>query len=402
MGRPMRVLMCGSDIGHVQGGMVAVAQNYLQYDGWKKAEITYLATHTEGSRGRKAFFFAGAGLKFVFWILCGRYDLVHLHVSERGSFYRKALLTQLCRRLHVPVVLHHHGAEFEDFYAKMSARQKGYVKRILEAADCNLVLSEFLRDQLLKKAPAAKTIVLHNAVETPAERDYRPTARRIVMLGRQGWRKGSFDLLEAVAAIDKELPEDIKLWMCGDGDVEKIRRRACQLGISGRLTYAGWISGEEKEQCLAETMIHVLPSYREGLPMSILETMGRGIPNISTRIASIPEVIRDGETGFLLNPGDVERLARLLLLLAGDWGLRDRISREGRQVVMEDFSLKKNIAELEEIYERLVTDALGRSPTGADTLCSEKDTPVAVHKDVPPADTSGGAVCDEHTGQQPV
>lgn len=351
--------MCGSDVERVKGGMVSVVRNYLGYTGWKRARITYLTTHTEGGRGRKVLCFAGAWREAAYGLARGRYDLVHLHVAERGSFYRKALLVRLCRRLHVPVILHHHGAEFEDFYAKMTPERKAYVRRIFEAADCNLVLSEFLRRQLLEKAPAAKTAVLHNAVAVPAERTYRPEARRIVMLGRQGWRKGSFDLLEAVAAAGSRLPEDVRLWMCGDGDVEAVRRRAGELGIAKRLAHADWINGEEKEACLAEAMVHVLPSYREGLPMSILETMARGIPNISTAIASIPEVIRDGETGFLLEPGDTGRLSELLVRLAGDWELRDRLSREGYRLMAEDFSLETHIGRLETIYERLITDVPG-------------------------------------------
>ena len=351
--------MCGSDIRCVKGGMVTVVQNYLWYDGWKKSEITYLATHTEGSFMRKIFCFAGAFIKAGFLLLHKRYDLVHLHIAERGSFYRKALLVQFCHRFHLPVVLHHHSAEFEDFYSAMNVQQKAYVKKIFEAADCNLVLSELLREQLLEKAPAAKAIVLHNAVRVLPEPKYSLEGKRIIMLGQQGWRKGSFELLKAVAAIDKELPEDIQLWMCGDGDVEGIKRKAKELGISRRLAHIGWIDGNEKERCLAGAMVHVLPSHREGLPMSILETMGRGIPNISTRIASIPEVIQDGQNGFLMEPGDIGYLAQLLLLLVKNRVLRERISREGYRTVMENFSLEEHIAKLEEIYERMKKDASG-------------------------------------------
>ena len=401
MDGPIRVLMCGSDIRRVKGGMVTVVQNYLRYTGWEKARHTYLVTHTEGSRVRKILCFAGAWPRAALGLLLGRYDLVHLHVAERGSFYRKALLVRLCRRLRVPVILHHHGAEFEDFYGKMNPKQKAYVRKIFEAADCNLVLSEFLRGQLLEKAPAARVAVLRNAVDAPAERKYRPEARRIVMLGRQGWRKGSFDLLEAAAAIDGQLPEDVRLWMCGDGDVEEVRRRAEQLGISRRLAHAGWLDGEEKESCLAQAMVHVLPSYREGLPMSILETMARGIPNVSTAIASIPEVIRDGETGFLMEPGDVARLSELLLRLAGDGELRERLSREGYRLIAEDFSLEKHIAGLETIYERLITNALGGSPAGADALCPEKEKAAAYRADLHPADTGVGAHCGEHVAKPP-
>lgn len=95
MAKAIRVLMCGSDIQRVKGGMVTVVCNYLQYGGWEKSGITYLATHTEGSRARKTLRFAAAGLRAAAALLRGRYDLVHLHIAERGSFYRKALLVRL-------------------------------------------------------------------------------------------------------------------------------------------------------------------------------------------------------------------------------------------------------------------------------------------------------------------
>ena len=100
-------------------------------------------------------------------------------------------------------------------------------------------------------------------------------------------------------------------------------------------------------------MLHVLPSYREGLPMSILETMGQGIPNISTRIASIPEVIQDGENGFLITPGDVEALQDRILKLVSEDRLRREFSEKGARLIREAFSLKASIERLEHFYEEI-------------------------------------------------
>ena len=90
-------------------------------------------------------------------------------------------------------------------------------------------------------------------------------------------------------------------------------------------------------------MAHVLFSYNEGLPMAILETMGCGIVNIATRVAAIPEVIVHGETGFLVEPGDKDGLARILLEVSADPALRKRISDNS-------FAC---IGKLEQIYREL-------------------------------------------------
>ena len=353
MEKRIRVLMCGSDIRTVKGGMVTVEKNYLEYPGWKKAEITFIPTHTEGNPLQKCLCFAGGWRKVLGCLIRKRADILHLHMAERGSFYRKAWLLKLGHWFGVPVVIHHHGAEFEDFYGTLSEKKKQYVKEILEEADLNLVLSERLKQELLQKAPLAKTEVLHNAVPVPDRIPDRTNVDRILMLGAQGKRKGSYDLLEAVAAIDKKLPETIKVWMCGDEDVTGVRHRVEELGLQNRIEHVGWIAGAEREECLSRAMLHVLPSYREGLPMSILETMGQGIPNISTRIASIPEVIQDGENGFLITPGDVETLQDRILKLVSEDRLRREFSEKGARLIRESFSLKASIDRLEHFYEEI-------------------------------------------------
>ena len=296
--RKIQVLMCCSDVDSVRGGMVTVVKNYLICRAWKNVELSFIPTHREGNKLTKSLFFAMAYLRVGVRLIEKKVDLVHLHMAERGSFYRKA----------------------------------------------------FLKKKLLGKAPGAEVEILHNAVSTDKQYCYRGDKPRIVMLGRIGERKGSYDLLTAVAQIRDRLPLDTELWLCGDGETQKARRLAAELHIEDMIAHVGWISGGELEVCLRDAAVHVLPSYREGLPMSILETMGMGIPNISTRIASIPEVIRDGETGFLLEPGDIDGLKTAILGLLSDKELRQKISRRSYDLITEEFSLEASVAKLERLY----------------------------------------------------
>lgn len=357
MNRKIRVLMCGSDINAFKGGMVTVIRNYLECGEFHQSRLIFVKTHTDGSKARRIVCYAKAYIMVIALLIGRRIDIAHLHMAERGSFYRKAWLMKLLHIFRVPVILHHHGAEFEDFYQKLSGRGKRYVRKVLESAECNLVLSELLRRKILKKAPKAAVSVLPNAVEVPGERRYQPAPAKIIMLGRQGKRKGSYDLLKALAAVRNQLPEQTEVWMCGDGEVESVKEKARELGVERQVICTGWISGKEKGACLKDATIHVLPSYREALPMSILETMSLGIPNISTRVASIPEVIEEGENGFLIQPGDIEALGNRMLRLLEDGELREKMSINSYRKMQDDFSLQACVRRLEEIY----ADCLQRS-----------------------------------------
>ena len=190
MEKRIRVLMCGSDIRTVKGGMVTVEKNYLEYPGWKKAEITFIPTHTEGNPLQKCLCFAGGWRKVLGCLIRKRADILHLHMAERGSFYRKAWLLKLGHWFGVPVVIHHHGAEFEDFYGTLSEKKKQYVKEILEEADLNLVLSERLKQELLQFVPdymvPKKFVFLE---QMPMTNNGKADRKKLAELGKKPERK---------------------------------------------------------------------------------------------------------------------------------------------------------------------------------------------------------------------
>lgn len=351
-GRQRRVLMVGSDLS-VKGGIVSVLKNYLGFDGWKEADVSFVPTHIEGSAPQKALFFLRSLGKLRRLLNTGAFDLVHIHVSERGSFTRKAIVLRMAKRRGCRVILHHHGAEFLDFYDQSSDKKKAWIRAVMAEADLNLVLSRRLVPIYRELSPNAEVACLYNVVSTPAENQYSPEAREFTMLGRLAERKGTFALLETIKGIDTSLAPEVKFNLCGDGDIEAVKDRIRTLGIGHRIAHLGWVDGNQKQEILDRTMAHVLFSFNEGLPMSILETMGRGIVNIATRVAAIPEVITDRETGFLVEPGDCAGLGRVLLEVSADASLRRTVSGNSFARIAEEFSLEAGICRLEQIYRDL-------------------------------------------------
>lgn len=186
--RKIRLLMAGSDLNTVKGGMVSVSRNYLRTKHWKRTEVFYVATHRESSGPVKLGIFAAAYIRILICLLRKRADIALLNVSERGSVYRKALLMKLCHFFGVPVIFHHHGAEFNDFYGTLSEKKKKYIQKVLTEADLNIVLSRSQEKDILEKAPKARVQFLYNSIETEEENPYSGDTCYILTMGRLGER----------------------------------------------------------------------------------------------------------------------------------------------------------------------------------------------------------------------
>lgn len=337
-----------------KGGMVSVTKNYLEYKNWGKYNIKFIPTHLDKNKYCVILYFGIRYLQILFTIITGKYRIAHLHMAERGSFWRKRFLMKTYHMFGIKVVLHHHAAEFEDFYNKCSNSQKKKIQNTLAEADVNIVLSERLVPMIKSKQPKAHVEVLYNAVKTYDKNLYSVEAHNILFLGRLGVRKGIFDLIEAIKRLDAIIPMDVKFYLCGDMGEAVVRDKVRKLNIEHRIAHIGWIDGEQKRMFMSKSMINCLPSYNEGLPMTILETMAAGIPNISTNIASIPEVIKDGKNGYLITPGDVDSLVDKLHRLIISKTLRESFSKESYELVTSNFSLDSNIDKLKSIYESLL------------------------------------------------
>lgn len=144
----------------------------------------------------------------------------------------------------------------------------------------------------------------------------------MLWVGRMSAEKGLHTLLAAIAS--SELP--LRLLLVGDGPIEgELRRRAAELGLESRVRFLGRKDRAEIPSLIAASDGTVLPSeWYENAPLSLLESLALGRPVIASRIGGIPELLTEGETGWLFEPGDRDSLRGAL----GDWSE----SRERREL----------------------------------------------------------------------
>jgi glycosyltransferase involved in cell wall biosynthesis len=335
------------------GGISSVVNVYRSAGLFQRYPIYYLATHCDGEAGAKLRLMMRAMLQFIWLLLQNKVGLVHIHMSSRASFWRKSFFVVVAFLRGVPTIIHLHGSEFAVFYdMECGNGTKWFVRFVFNRATKVIVLSHTWKIWVCGMCTNANVDVIYNPVVFPLEQTAWDQRKKgaVLFLGRLGKRKGCYDLLDAATMISAR-SSDFALLFGGDGEIKEIEARAAALGLSGKVKTLGWVKGSDKERSLSSAKIYALPSYNEGLPMSVLEAMAAGLPILSTLVGGIPEAVSDGIEGFLVEPGDINSLAeRLEYLLLND-DLARKMGQAAREKVKQKFSTDAILPQIERIYD---------------------------------------------------
>ena len=171
-------------------------------------------------------------------------------------------------------------------------------------------------------------------------------------LGRIEPNKGMTELLEALKKCKAE-GRMFKVRFAGKEQTEGEYLPKYREALGENFEYCGLVSGESKKQFLDSLDVFVMPTYFEGLPMSMLETMSYGAVPVVTKVGSIPTVVRDGENGLFVEKKDVDSICEALKKLDSDRALLDKISDEAQKTIQENFSPERYVEKLNEIYAGL-------------------------------------------------
>lgn len=194
--------------------------------------------------------------------------------------------------------------------------------------------------------------IIHCGVEPEALSPvtHNGDGNRLLFVARLAELKGVSILLQAMVAVVKAHP-DVQLTIVGDGpDRDRFEALTRQLGLDRHVTFAGYRSQSEVAEHLAETDVFVLPSYAEGVPVTLMEALGSAVPVVATQVGGVSELVEHGRNGFIVRPGDVDELADRLVELIGDPGLRQRFGDTGRDRVLAEFANDTEAARLETLF----------------------------------------------------
>jgi glycosyltransferase involved in cell wall biosynthesis len=299
-----------------------------------------------------------------------RPHVIHTHTAKAGAVGRMAAL--LAGGSPRPIVVHtFHGHVLRGYFGPARTTAFRLLERWLaRVSDALVAVSPQVRDDLvaLGVAPPEKFAVLRLGIEleerVAAARngDLRAEARTMLGLpddrfvvgwiGRMTAVKRTDDVLLALRAV-RERGVDAVLCMVGDGPGrDDVERQAHELGIARHCLYLG--DPEAVAPWLAAMDAFVLPSSNEGTPVSAIEALAAGRPVVATRVGGVPDVVREGETGFLVDPGDVGALGDRLAELARDPKLRERMGRAGQQGTPSRYAVARLVDDVDRLYRSLL------------------------------------------------
>lgn len=264
---------------------------------------------------------------------------------------------------HVPVVI---GTEVNIYQNKKPVHallEKWLMRRTDAVIASAASVREFYIDQV--KADASKVEVIYNAVDwsqlqtTMSRDEFRssvgvpqdvPVAGIIARLTAQKAHQVLFDAI----AHDPGLAR-LHLLVVGDGELRgALAASAATLRIQDRVHFLG--ARRDLGNILASVDLFAMPSYWEGLPLSMVLAMGAGLPVVASRVAGIPEVVTDGVSGLLVTPGDTADLAAALNRLVHDDTLRVRLGQEACAFVRPRFGVDGYVASMSALYDRLLAE----------------------------------------------
>lgn len=243
---------------------------------------------------------------------------------------------------------------FEDFQARRLSLRVELLKRVrtwyVRQARRIITPSRYIASVVEQWGiPSGRITVVPNAVEPALQKDGIPAplkcSVRLIAVGRLVPVKHVDGIIAALPALD-----DVGLVVVGDGPSrDGLESLASESGVADRVFFAGTQTAGATIGLMADSDVMVLNSWHEGFPHVVVEAMQSGVPVVATAVGGTPEIVRNGENGLLVPPGDTDALVVAIQRISADAELRKRLAATARADVESRFSLDSVVAKTESV-----------------------------------------------------
>jgi len=331
----MKILIVGS-AEQSSGGVASVIRLMKKMPVWEEYSCYWLGTQIQRNYLWKLWYAlkAYAVALFIIW----RYDIVHFHtVPDRTGLIIQLPILLLAKLGRKRVVMHLHvGNQLE------GQTKNTLFKWCLKRANVIVLLAQKWKNLFEEKYPdvRVKTTVVYNASEGVSEVNESDRTLSVVYVGYMDDNKAPDILLKAWKRVmEQNISSPWRLYLLGNGEVERFQRMAESMGLSDSVSFTGYVVGKEKDAYFRRASIYCLCSYNEGFPMAVLEAWNYGIPVVTTPVGGLPEVIAEGKNCITFDFGNDSELAEKLQILMNDATLRRQMSAFEQEFVHQNFSI---------------------------------------------------------------
>jgi len=290
------------------------------------------------------------------------YDIVHAHF---GPVAQKVCTLRSLGILRGKFIVTFHGYDLSSFIQR---KGPGVYKELFAKVDVVLPVCDFFKDRLIKLGCDQKNIIVHrNGINTDVfshqykyKTDNHQDVIRFITIARLVLKKGVEYGIRAVAHVSKHYP-NLEYHIIGEGPLEReLQELIRELDVGSRVTLHGGKTQDEIIQMLEMSDIFILPSVtsedgdQEGIPISIAEAMSMGLPVISTYHSGISEIVRHGDSGFLVPERDENALTKSVVYLIEHPEIRRTMGKAGQEIVKQECNQNVLNTRLLEIYEQVL------------------------------------------------
>jgi glycosyltransferase involved in cell wall biosynthesis len=309
------------------------------------------------SRLERLFRLLASPIALAATLIAERAEMVHINTSlNRRAYWRDLVYMVVTRLSGARVIYQVHGGDLPRKFARHNRVLSALLRSSLSLADVIVVLAQSELEAYREFIPDADIRVIPNAIDcapyAKLQREHRDAqaALRLIYIGRLSRQKG---LCEALNGLHLARSEGVSanLVIAGSGpDEATLRQLVERLELTSAVRFAGPVFGEAKRALLAESDVLLFPTYAEGLPYALLESMAAGVPAITTRVGAIPDVVVDGVHGIFVAPRTIPAIAQGIKKLAGDRTLLAKMSAACRTRIATRYSVQRFAGEFSRLY----------------------------------------------------
>lgn len=342
------------------GGMATVLDNLKQSSLGDSNDLRFFDTgkNTADNAGvfKKLWAHISRYFAFVVVLVNHKPNIVHIHTCSGLTFYLDCVYAYIARIFGAEYILHVHGGRFIDFIQSQTGLKQKLAKATFAKAGKVIALSSQWKQRFEQKLQLSNVTVIVNGVGLPGEIDLNKRIKNhIVFLGAITKNKGVLDLITALAQVDSAFHLHIAGNFCADiSERDLIAHIDSFPNLAHKVTIEGVVKGQKKHELMQTCDIFCLPSYIEGLPMSVLEAMAYKQAVLASDVGGLPDLIQSGENGILVAAKDINSLAQALNELLSDQVRKQQLSQAGSETFHKSYSLEAICPQYDNIYQELL------------------------------------------------